>query len=55
MGHFGMIPVRPFPPMVQWDGMNHRERWIDPSLSIPSQDGMDSRGKWWQMGQFVQS
>ena len=26
MGHFSMIPVRPFHPMVQWDAMDSRDR-----------------------------
>ena len=41
MGHFGMIPVRPFHPMVKWDGMDsggtNGTLWYDPSPSIPSQ------------------
>ena len=42
MGHLGMIPVCPFPVMVQWDRMDSRDNktngvnWDDPSPSVSS-------------------
>ena len=52
MGHFGMIPVRPFHPMVKWDGMDigctNGTLWYDPSPSIPSHGEVGWNGQWGQ-------
>ena len=50
MGYFGIIPVCPFLPIVQWDGMDSWDRLYQMGYSGLGYSGMGYSGMGWTVG-----